>query len=132
GLPLARPDTSCASLALEAGGSLVSSVSLNATTGDSIRLDLSPALVLVEGAPIQMRLLAHLADPAAVGGFHCRLGAESTLDARDVNTENPVAVTYVPSPCWGNVVWMENRATSVRVAGTPLFATTTTVGDKNA
>jgi hypothetical protein len=132
GAPLARPDSSTALLALEAAGSIVSTLSLNATMGDSLRLDLSPPLVLVEGAPIQMRLLGHVSDPAALGGIRFRLGAESTLDARDVNTENPVAVSYLPSPCWGNVVWVENRATDVRVSGTPLFAATTTVGDKNS
>ena len=131
GLPLARPDTSCASLSLEAGGSIVSTMSLNATTGDSLRLDLSPPLVLVEGAPIQMRLLGHMADPASAGSIRYRLGAESSLDARDVNTENPVAVNYLPSPCWGNIVWLENRATDLRVSGTPLFTSTTTVGEKN-
>jgi|GEM_PF-1450310 len=132
GAPLTRPDSSCTSLTLEAGGSIVASVSLNSTTGDSLRLDLSPPLVLVEGAPVQMRLVGHMSDTAPVGTLRFRLGAESSLDARDVNTENAVAVTYVPSPCWGNVVWLENRATSVRVSGTPLFAASATVGDKNS
>jgi hypothetical protein len=131
GAPLAHPDSACASLSLEAGGVIVSTVALNATTSDSLRLDLSPPLVLVEGTPVQMRLLGHISDPAAVGGVRFRLGAESSLDARDVNTENAVAVNYLPSPCWGNIVWLENRATTLRAGGAALFAAVTTVGDKN-
>jgi hypothetical protein len=130
GAPLARPDSLCASLSLEAAGSPVSLLTLTAAGGDSLLLTLSPPVTLLEGSTVPMRLVGRMSDTATPGSIRFRLGAESSLDARDANTGNVIPVTYLPSPLWGNIVFLENRAQELRVAGTPAFPATLTVGEK--
>jgi len=47
GQPLGNAATACTSVSLEADGSVVAFLNLSGSTGDSLRLDLSPALTLI-------------------------------------------------------------------------------------
>ncbi len=87
----------------------------------TIALSFSPLLDVPVNTPLEISLRADVADSAALGVYRLRLLDETTFDARDASTGSPLAVYYAADPLEGPGLFVERRADTVRVAGTPLF-----------
>jgi hypothetical protein len=97
--------------------------------GPNLTLALAPPLACPVNTPVDLTIEGDVADSAIVGAFSLRLGASSTVQAWDANTQDTVLVTYATNPIVGAPIIVERSVASVRVRGVPLFPATLRVGD---
>ena len=102
---------------------------IGAADGPDVSLALAPPLAVPVNTPIDLAIQGDVADSAGIGAFSVRLQAPSTLEARDANTQDTVAVVYASDPVDGGPVTVERAAASFRASGAPLFPGTLRIGD---
>jgi len=96
--------------------------------GPALVFTLSLPLSVPANTPVDLAIRGDISGTSPIGPIRLRLLDPPNVDARDANTRDPVPAVFSPSAILGNVVSVEARADTLRVAGTALFPARSTVG----
>ncbi len=129
GNSLPEPARYFQSLRIKSGALTLEDLSLAASSDSLIQCGLSIPALVPAGIDNDIYIVGDVAPSAPLGNYRLRLGAPSTVDARDDNTHASVPVVYSTTVVEGAELRIEAIADSLRVSGTPQLPANFTVGD---
>ena len=128
GTPLALPSQVLDRLRLTSPLQTLLDVSLADHDSTVVVLDLSSPLTVPVDTPLELTLVADVADPALAGAVQARLADAADFLAFDGNSGAALPVTYGADPVAGDIIVVQQPAGLFLAAGAPLLPSDLVIG----
>jgi len=128
GVPIAKPSQILHNLRITSPLQSLLEIEVVSHDNTVILLHLSSPLTVPMNTPLELSISADIADPAQLGAVQLRLADASSFLAFDGNSGALVPVTYGTDPVVGNSIIVQQPASRIIAADTPLLPSELVVG----